>query len=73
MITVTVAFFIAIIVNSVLITAFILRYYSNKLHLSGGKNIDLQPQACEICGFLAYAGNSQYWRCPHCQSLNKNS
>jgi len=64
--------FSAISLSAWLGIAFILAYLDNRRCLKIKKSIDLKRRQCEVCTAVYFVSvASEFWRCPRCDSINK--
>ncbi len=74
MISVNLAVFIGLLLNGSITAAFVLHLLNNKWFVTQEKKINLKKIKCEICGFFSFiGGQSTYWRCSNCESLNSTT
>ncbi len=66
------ALFLGIILSSWVLVAFILEYFSNRKFAKIKKEINLKRRKCEVCTAVYFVSTlSELWRCPRCDSINK--
>ena len=66
------ALFVGIILSSSVVVAFLLEYFNNRKFAKMRKDINLRRRKCEVCTAVYFVSKfSEFWRCPRCDSINK--
>ncbi|MCF7908765.1 MAG: hypothetical protein K9L86_07850 [Candidatus Omnitrophica bacterium] len=66
------AFFAGILLSGSVVVAFLLEYFNNRKFAKMRKNTNLKRQKCEVCAEVYFVSIlSEFWRCPRCDSINK--
>ena len=65
-------FFTGIVLSCWVSIAFILEYFNSRRFTGIKKNIELKRRQCEVCTAVYFVSVfSEFWRCPRCDSINK--
>ena len=66
------ALFAGVILSGWVIIAYLLEYFNNRKFVTKSKEITLQRRKCEVCTAIYFVSIfSEFWRCPRCDSINK--
>ncbi|MBU1112810.1 MAG: hypothetical protein KKH93_02900 [Candidatus Omnitrophica bacterium] len=64
--------FIGVVLSAWISIAFILEYLNSRRFARIKKNIELKRRQCDVCTAIYFvAVFSEFWRCPRCDSINK--
>jgi len=66
------ALFVGVILSAWVLVAFLLEYFNNRKFARKDKQVNLRRRQCEVCMAVYFVSIfSQFWRCPRCDSINK--
>lgn len=66
------ALFVGIILSAWVLVAFLLEYLNNRRFTKKNKQVNLKRRQCDVCTAVYFVSIfSEFWRCPRCDSINK--
>ncbi len=64
--------FIGMVLSGWVALAFLLEFFNSRRCVRVKKSIELKRRQCEVCTAVYFVSvSSEFWRCPRCDSINK--